>query len=97
MKSKKRSFRVNKNGKVTEYTIINNDKKMLDELGWDICELFKNDKDEIVIDELIETEDDYINKQFIINDLKSYNDFITMLENINVTITHTKNGFIVKR
>ena len=96
MKSKRRSFRVNNDGKITEYTIINNDKEMIDCLGWDLSKAYTGNN-KIIIDELIETEDDYINKQFIIDDLKSYNDFIAMLDNINVQIIPTKHGFIVKR
>lgn len=96
MISKKRSFRVNNDGKITEYTIINNDKKMIDCLGWDLSEAYTGNN-KIIIDELIETESDYINKQFIIDDLKSYNNFIAMLDNINTKIIPTKKGFKVIR
>lgn len=86
----KRIFIIRKGNQRIEYDIINNDKKMIDEMGWDLCHMFDG-TEPIIVDELIDKDCEYENKTFIINDLESYNEFITMLENLNIRIVWTGN------
>lgn len=93
----KRIFNIKKGNKRIEYDVINNDKKMLDEIGWDLCRMFDG-TEPIIVDELIDRDGEYENKTFIIDDLKSYNNFIAMLDNLNVRIVWTgKNSIEVIR